>query len=196
MIEPDTPDTSGPPSTPRAHDVSHEWHFRQAQPRDAAAIADFTKRQFTETFGPDNRESDMALYTAGAFHTRAQADEIANEHNCYLVAESDGRIVASALLRVGASNAAVHGGHPMEIQRFYVDARLHGKGIAAQMMNACMAVALEHGVRTVWLGVWEHNPRAIRFYVKHGFVDVGRITFVLGDDVQTDRVMQRSVRSY
>jgi ribosomal protein S18 acetylase RimI-like enzyme len=45
----------------------------------------------------------------------------------------------------------------------------------------------------MWLGVWERNPRAIRFYQKHGFVDIGAKEFRLGTDLQTDRVMSRSV---
>jgi ribosomal protein S18 acetylase RimI-like enzyme len=41
--------------------------------------------------------------------------------------------------------------------------------------------------------VWEHNVRAVRFYAKHGFRDVGSHVFVLGSDVQTDRVMVRQL---
>jgi len=47
--------------------------------------------------------------------------------------------------------------------------------------------------RTLWLGVWERNPRAIAFYGKCGFVDVGHHAFVVGTEEQTDRVMARAV---
>ena len=56
-------------------------------------------------------------------------------------------------------------------------------------MAAVMEAAQTAGARHLWLGVWEHNPRAIRFYAKCGFVDVGSHDFVLGADRQTDRVM-------
>jgi ribosomal protein S18 acetylase RimI-like enzyme len=59
-------------------------------------------------------------------------------------------------------------------------------------MNAVDAAAAARA-RTIWLGVWEHNPRAIAFYLKCGFVDVGRHPFQLGRDVQTDRIMSRDV---
>jgi RimJ/RimL family protein N-acetyltransferase len=39
------------------------------------------------------------------------------------------------------------------------------------------------------LGVWERNARAQAFYRKHGFNRVGRQTFVVGSDPQTDDVM-------
>jgi ribosomal protein S18 acetylase RimI-like enzyme len=43
----------------------------------------------------------------------------------------------------------------------------------------------------VWLGVWEHNPRAIAFYKKYGFISVGEHPFPLGGDLQRDIVMAK-----
>jgi ribosomal protein S18 acetylase RimI-like enzyme len=88
---------------------------------------------------------------------------------------------------------AVTGPAPLELVRFYVDRPWHGSGVARAMMSACDDEARRRGARTLWLGVWEHNPRAIRFYEKCGFVDVGSHKFVLGDDEQTDRLMARPI---
>ena len=46
----------------------------------------------------------------------------------------------------------------------------------------------------LWLGVWEHNPRAQAFYRKAGFADVGSKVFVVGTDAQADRVMLKALR--
>ena len=43
----------------------------------------------------------------------------------------------------------------------------------------------------VWLGVWEQNPRAIRFYEKNGFVPFDTHVFILGEDKQTDILMKK-----
>jgi ribosomal protein S18 acetylase RimI-like enzyme len=58
-------------------------------------------------------------------------------------------------------------------------------------MDACADDARKRGGRTLWLGVWDQNPRAIRFYTKWGYEDVGGQTFMLGDDPQQDRVLAR-----
>lgn len=50
--------------------------------------------------------------------------------------------------------------------------------------------AATRGARSLWLGVWEHNPRAVAFYGKYGFRRVGQHTFVLGGDAQTDWLME------
>jgi diamine N-acetyltransferase len=58
-------------------------------------------------------------------------------------------------------------------------------------MNKCFETALEKSYRTMWLGVWELNYRAARFYEKHGFKIVGKHVFQLGSDAQTDLVMEK-----
>jgi ribosomal protein S18 acetylase RimI-like enzyme len=60
-------------------------------------------------------------------------------------------------------------------------------------MDAAREAAREMNGRTIWLGVWEHNPRAIAFYAKVGFSDVGAADFFVGSDRQTDRVMMLPV---
>ena len=81
----------------------------------------------------------------------------------------------------------------VEISRFYVDRRHHGRGIAQALMAEAYQAAGELGGKTIWLGVWERNPRAIAFYAKSGFVDVGSHPFLVGSDLQTDRVMVRVI---
>ena len=80
---------------------------------------------------------------------------------------------------------------PGEIQRLYVARDCHGKGIAHDLMNACVDEMKTHRSDVVWLGVWERNPRAIAFYKKFGFLEVGVHVFPLGNDLQRDLVMSR-----
>jgi len=60
-------------------------------------------------------------------------------------------------------------------------------------MAAAIEAARELGGATLWLGVWEHNPRAIAFYAKCGFHDRGSQPFLVGSDLQNDRVMVRDL---
>jgi ribosomal protein S18 acetylase RimI-like enzyme len=63
--------------------------------------------------------------------------------------------------------------------------------VAAALMQACLDQARKAEHDVVYLGVWEHNPRAIAFYRKWGFEKVGEHVFLLGDDEQTDWLMLR-----
>lgn len=166
---------------------------RRAAPADADMLARLGARTFRETFGRENTPENMAAYVTKAFDVLAIAREVADPDILYLVGEAAGQSVAYAMLRAAPAPAAVIAPAPLEIARFYVDLPWHGRGVAHAMMAACDAEARRRGARTLWLGVWERNPRAIRFYERCGFRDVGSQQFVLGDDAQTDRVMARPI---
>ena len=168
--------------------------IRRARMADAAALAVFAERTFRETYEAFNTAEDMTAHVERAFGEEKQRAEIMNPDGAVLVAEHEGSLVAYAQLRWTAVPGCVSGYDPMEIHRFYVDRAWHGRGVAARLMEASRRSAAELGAGVLWLGVWERNPRAIAFYKKCGFADVGEWTFTLGNDVQRDRVLQRSVR--
>ena len=163
--------------------------IRRASDADADALAAFARRTFVETFGAQNADENMAIHVAATFSASLQLAEIRDGNMVTLIAELGATMAGFAQVRRGSAPTCVAGASPIEVLRFYVDRPFHGRGIARALMRAALDVARELGGRTAWLGVWEHNPRAIAFYAKCGFVDVGSHTFVLGTETQTDRVM-------
>jgi len=172
--------------------------IRRATAADAEALSAFAATVFRETFAPDNDPMDMQAYLSDAFTPEKQAAEIADGSCVCFIAEVGETLAGYALLRIEAPDQrdpleARPVARPVELQRFYVEHAWHGRGIAPRLMAACVDAARTAGGTTMWLGVWERNARAIRFYVKQGFTDVGSQAFQLGADLQTDRVMSRSV---
>jgi diamine N-acetyltransferase len=165
--------------------------IRLAGPEDAAEVGAFGERSFRETFGPDNRPEDMDAYCRATYALERQRAELAASDRVTLVAEMDGVLAGYAQLREGPVPASVTGPDPIELLRFYVDSKWHGQGIAVALMEQTIDHARRRGRRTLYLAVWERNPRAISFYRKQGFREVGSQPFQLGRDVQTDRVMAR-----
>jgi GNAT superfamily N-acetyltransferase len=167
--------------------------IRPGLPGDAERLAEFGARTFEETFGSENTAENMAMYVARAYGAPQQASELADPRIVTLIAEHDGRLAGYAQLRGRSAPPCVEGPAPIELWRFYVDRRWQGQGIAAALMTATLGAAAQRGAATLWLCVWERNPRARAFYRKSGFVDVGAADFVLGTDRQTDRVMVRPI---
>ncbi|MPZ19442.1 MAG: GNAT family N-acetyltransferase [Luteitalea sp.] len=165
--------------------------IRLATVDDAAALTDFARQSFLDTFAADNTPENMALYVAQAFGAATQTRELTDEASVTLLVEQDGQLVAYAQMSDAPPPACVEGAVPMELRRLYVDRGWQGQGLALPLIRAIEAKAVERGARTMWLGVWDHNTRAIAFYRKAGYVDVGWQPFVLGRDVQQDRVMAR-----
>lgn len=167
--------------------------IRRGIPTDAAALAAFGARVFEHTFGAENSAEDMAAYVASAYGPELQRREIEAEGNVFLVAEDGRQVVGYAFVRAAPLPAGATGSATLELARFYVDPEWHGTGLAGSLMEHVVEQVRSRGERALWLGVWERNARAIRFYEKHGFVDVGSHAFRLGDDVQRDRLMRREI---
>jgi GNAT superfamily N-acetyltransferase len=152
-------------------------------------LADLARETFHDTFAATNDPSDMALHLQRAYGVPQQTAELGDPGITTLLVEQDGTAVAYAQIRDHHAPECVAGPSPVELWRFYVDRRWHGRGIAQALMERVKAEARGRGARTLWLGVWEHNARARAFYAKCGFADVGAHVFLFGTDAQTDRVM-------
>ncbi len=132
----------------------------------------------------------MAAHLAGSYRPELQAAELVDPDVVTLVATQQDTLVAYAQVRRNATPpACVTACDPVELQRFYADRSVRGTGLAAQLMRRALQAAIELGGRHAWLGVWENNARAIAFYRKAGFEEIGRTVYVVGSDAQTDRVL-------
>lgn len=169
-------------------------NVRRAEPADAGPLALLAERTFRATFGALNTRENLDAYCAGAYGKARQAAEIADPASATFVCADGAELVGYAQLRWGAAPACVAAARPAEIRRIYVDARWHGRGVAQALLSEALAEARRGNADRVWLGVWEHNPRALAFYRKSGFAVVGEHVFQLGQDSQRDWVLCRGVR--
>jgi diamine N-acetyltransferase len=165
--------------------------FRQATERDAASLVELARRTYDATFAALNAPENMAAYLSSAFSLPQFTAELSDPRATFYVAETDGRLIAYAKLLAGNPPDCVIGDTPIELVRLYVDAPWHGAGVAATLMEICLAAARVAGFRTMYLGVWENNRRAQAFYRKWHFVRVGEHIFKMGDDPQVDWWMMR-----
>jgi len=163
--------------------------IRVATPADAAKLAAISLKTFVDTFEPHNTATDMESYTSTAFGEEIQRREIETEGVVTLLGEENGEAIAYAQIR--STPGEPHG--DVELARFYVDQPHHGRGIAQTLMDAVESHSRALGGTHLWLGVWEHNLRAIAFYRKRGFAQCGAHPFILGTDVQTDWLMNRTL---
>jgi ribosomal protein S18 acetylase RimI-like enzyme len=190
--------SNGASTEPRSTSIRRPMNIRPATVSDAGSLSQLAARTFLETFAGENTAEDMARYVAEAFTTEQQAAEIADPAGAVLVAEhssdsGDAELLGYAHLVSGDVPASVRGAAPLELKRLYVARAWHERGVAHLLMHAAIEAARARGAQTLWLGVWERNPRAVAFYAKHGFVRVGEHTFVLGGDAQIDWLFARPV---
>ncbi len=168
-------------------------HIRTATVGDNLLLAELGRRTFEDTFAKDNTPENTALYLERSFGPDIQAAKLADPNTIFLIAEIEGAPVGYAQLNLGSRLPEISGEQTIEIERIYSNAAWIGQGVGGALMAACIDLAAEKECDTIWLGVWERNPRAIAFYTKWGFKTVGSHVFMLGEDVQNDYLMQRDV---
>lgn len=168
-------------------------HFRPGRPADAAALAELGARTFADTFGADNTPEDLQAHLLAAYGVPQQTAELEDpDIRTVLVCRGD-TLIGYAQVRRSAAPHCVVQSDPVELHRFYLDRTAHGSGLATRLLHEVHAAAHALGGQTLWLGVWERNPRAIRFYAKSGFHQVGSHVFMVGSDAQTDWVLSALV---
>ena len=169
--------------------------IRQATQDDAKLLTDLSYTTFWDAFAhhPKNAPDDLAYYMRQAFNIEQINQELADPQAIFLIAEIDGKPAGYAKLITGSIEDGITAMRPIELSRLYSHQEYLGKGVGQNLMEACFDRADKDGRDVMWLGVWEYNPRAQRFYEKNGFRVVGKHTFFLGTDPQTDLLMQKEI---
>jgi ribosomal protein S18 acetylase RimI-like enzyme len=54
---------------------------------------------------------------------------------------------------------------------------MKGKGIGKALIEKCCEIGREKGYASIWLGVWDKNVEAQKFYRKIGMENVGLTDF-------------------
>ncbi len=170
-------------------------NIRQATVDDTKVLTDLAYTTFWDAFAhhPKNAPDDLNHYMRQAFSVEQITAELADEKGIFLIAELDGKAAGYAKLVIDNIEPGIAAERPVELSRLYSHQEYLGKGVGQMLMDACFDRARQAGRDVMWLGVWEYNPRAQRFYEKNGFRLVGKHVFHLGEDAQTDLLMQREI---
>src|SRR6185369_2257432 len=164
-------------------------NIRHAVADDASMLAELGARTFFDTFAKDNTPENIKQHLEKAFSTEIQRNELSQPNILFLLAQEDHTPIGYGQLILDSREEFIKGVKPLEIRRIYAAQEYIGKGVGKALMQASLDEARKRGCDCVWLGVWEKNPRAIDFYKKWGYVEVGTHVFRVGDDPQTDFIM-------
>ena len=168
-----------------------EFRIDKAGENDAGIIAKFGEKAFNDAFGHLNPPDDHAIYVKKAFSIDNIRHELKEETNYFYLAHHFDTVFGYIKVKTGAFPTELKAVSPLELERIYVDKSLHGKGVGKRLMETCVLHALTHGNDAVWLGTWDINFKAIRFYESHGFKTIGNRIFVVGNDRQNDVIMAK-----
>ncbi len=148
------------------------------------------RQTFYETFSTGNTQENMQKYLDERFSIEKLTAELNDKNAIFYFAQLENKIVGYLKINFGDSQTELKDDKSLEIERIYVLKEFQGKKIGQIFYDKAIEIAKQKDADYIWLGVWEENPRAIKFYKKNGFVEFDKHIFKLGNDEQTDIMMK------
>lgn len=167
--------------------------LRVADFADLASLLDVAQTSFVQAFTEGNKPENVQAYLSQAFTQVQLEKEWRNPASTFLLASLEGKLVGYTKVNLAAAQTDVQDPDSLEVARLYTLEEVWGRGVGQFLLDAALAFAKGKGKTFVWLGVWEHNARAIRFYEKNGFKTFGSHPFPFGDEIQNDWLMRVEV---
>ena len=171
----------------------HHITIQQVTVADTDTLLTLSRETFFHFFAHLNDPENMEAYASKAFTLQKIQAELSNANSRFYFAMLNGQITGYMKVNFGPAQTELQDNQTLEIERIYVLAEYHGKKIGHQLLNFALQTAKDQELKYVWLGVWEHNHKAIGFYEKHDFKTFGSHDFMLGSDQQTDLLMKKEV---
>lgn len=153
-------------------------------------VQNIGRQTFFETFRDTNTSNNLEKYLNENFNTLQLTKEFKNQGSGFYLAFINNLIVGYLKINTGNAQTEFNNHDEIEIERIYVLKAYWGKSVGQSLLDFALNLAHQMTKRVVWLGVWEKNSRAIRFYEKNGFAVFGKHAFQVGEDLQTDILMR------
>ena len=156
-------------------------------------LQQISRQTFIETFSEINTEENMTKYLDESFNISRLISEIQNLNSEFYFAVIDAKVVGYLKINCGDAQTELKNDKTLELERIYVLNEFHGKKVGQILFNKALQIAEQMKVDYLWLGVWEENHKALKFYMKNGFISFDKHAFRLGDDTQTDIMMKLQI---
>jgi ribosomal protein S18 acetylase RimI-like enzyme len=173
--------------------MSNTAKIIKAEIADVGPLLNLSRKTFYEAFLHMNDPLNMDTYASAAFTEQRFKQELNNPDSEFYFAIVEDKL--AGYLKINYKNAQTELKDPvaLEVERIYVLGQYQGQQIGKQLLSFAVQKAINAKLEYVWLGVWEHNIKAISFYGSKGFEQFGSHSFMLGNDKQTDVLMKKKI---
>jgi len=167
--------------------------IRKAKIEEVPAVLELAVEVYTDTFAEHNSPENMQAFFNEVYTLEKFKEEFNELDSILYIALDDLKIVGFLRLRLNSEVDHQLGKNHIELQRLYIHRDYHGSSVSKLFMEEALNYAEEKKHEWIWLGVWEKNFRAQKFYTKYGFEKFGSHTFQMGDDPQVDWLLKKKL---
>ena len=155
--------------------------IRKAHVDDAPFIALLGRITFTETFGHLFRyKEDLTNYFEETFSVEKMAKGLQKAENVFWLAFVDQLPVGYAKLKLQSKSVFLDSENVCQLQKIYVLKDFLSQKVGFKLQLEMLKEAQRRKFEHIWLSVLHSNERAINFYAKNGFREIGKHDFQIG----------------
>lgn len=160
---------------------------------DCVPLQAIGRTTFFETFSLGEPDENMDKYLQESFALDKLTNELNNPNTSFYFATIDDVVVGYLKLNFGNAQTELNDVDALEIERIYVLQDYQRMQVGQALYKQALTIAVQRKVSYIWLGVWEQNDKAIRFYTKNGFEVFDQHLFKLGDKEEIDLMMKKVI---
>ncbi len=171
--------------------------IRRVQPDMLDILVQLEQQTFTETFGNTYSREDLDAFMQEKKSPAAILRELQQTGTLYYISYHDetpaGFLKLNLHKQPDGGDRTLLPAPVMELEKIYVLQAYQGFKVGKALMRHTYAVAQEHQIKTLWLGVWEFNHKARQFYEREGFERFSEHYFYVGRQHDTDWLLKKSL---
>lgn len=150
-------------------------------------------KTFEEAFGSKNKPENLTAYLEASFSKTSIRNQLTNPESKFYFGRIRNDVAGYLKLNFGSAQNEVLENPSMEIERIYVLSEFQGSGLGQKFIDHAIEISKKMSTQVIWLGVWDQNAGAIRFYERLGFKIFGSHPFQMGDEIQSDLLMKLEI---
>ncbi len=170
--------------------IIDDLKFVKLNSGDVKELELISKQTYFNAFSWGNSPENMWAYIDSSLSEEKLLEELKESKSEFYFAEMNHKTIGYFKINFGDAQTDLHDHNAMELERIYVIKEFQGKKIGQKLLDKVLGIAKKNQMDYLWLGVWEKNERAIRFYERNGFSVIGSHPFRMGDEIQTDLIMK------
>lgn len=171
-----------------------DYTIRKINVEDLKELQKISRQTFYETFADSNTEEDMQEFLDEAYASEKLTEELENPNSEFYFLQVGDQVAGYLKVNEHEAQTEQVAKNALEIERIYLKNSFQHQGLGLALIKLAEKIANEKNKDNMWLGVWEKNFNAQKFYKKDGFKRVSQHTFVVGDDPQTDFILVKKLK--
>ena len=168
--------------------------FRAARPDDALCLGVLSTQVFLDTYATQGIRPAVAREVLALHSVAVYEALLADAGTTILVAECAGHLVGFSQVVHGVGHEKLPFAAASELMRLYVQERFTGRGVGRDLLRQAEKNAAALGADMLWLQAWEGNLRALQFYPRCGYEDLGGTVYSFGGEDYPNRLFGKRVR--